>query len=45
MREAEWRQINLIKNLDEKMAEFFVDLELLYQIEPENFESDLYLIE
>ena len=45
LREAEWRQINRNKNLDEKIVEFFADRELIYQIEAENFESDLYFIE
>lgn len=43
LREAEWRQINRNKNLYEKIAEFFADWELIYQIEPEYFELDLFI--
>ena len=45
LREAEWRVKNKNKTLDEKIASFFAAWELVYNMEPENFENDLYLID
>ena len=45
LREAEWRVKNKNKTLDEKIASFFAAWELVYNMKPENFENDLYLID